>query len=155
MACLSSGGGKPTYSVLSKRPGRRTAGSRISEPEQTKSYQVALEKTKMCAKWFAGSFTWPVGGSHDENLAACLQPVHLGQQLVHHTHTGSRLNTRIKRIQSRPQSAEEVFNQHPHCYTDDFRNEEFTVNLFTVKFTVIQKSFKNVSITNYLEKKKQ
>lgn len=36
MACLSSGGGKPTYNVLSKRPGRRTAGSMMSEPEQTK-----------------------------------------------------------------------------------------------------------------------
>lgn len=57
MVCLSSGGGKPTYNVLSKRPGRRTAGSMISEPEQ--SYQTMLEKTKMGVKWFAFFFFLP------------------------------------------------------------------------------------------------
>lgn len=35
MAALSSGEGKPTYNTLSKRPGRRTAGSIMSDGQKT------------------------------------------------------------------------------------------------------------------------
>lgn len=92
MACLSSGGGKPTYNVLSKRPGRSTAGSMISEEEQIKLSGNAGKGKNVCIK--LAHFTWSVCGSHDENLATRFQPIHLGQQLVHHTHAGSSLTTR-------------------------------------------------------------
>lgn len=61
-------------------------------------------------------FTWPVGGSHDENLAPCLQPIHLSQQLVHYTHTGSGLNTKHSQLHSAVHIICFIFN-HLNMYS--------------------------------------
>lgn len=59
MACRSFAGGKPTYKVLSKRPGRSTAGSMISEPDTAKlSGHIGKDK-KMCVKMCVKSVVLP------------------------------------------------------------------------------------------------
>ena len=36
--------------------------------------------------------TWPVGGTHDQDLFPALQAIHLGEKLVHYSCAGTCLN---------------------------------------------------------------
>ena len=51
MAWRSAGGGKPTYSVLSKRPGRSTAGSMMSRRENNRHDDYVIIMNKCSCLW--------------------------------------------------------------------------------------------------------